>query len=145
MIRRALAAGIPILGICRGAQLINVVLNGSLYRDVRPLREKTPNRNSIFPLKWVTLAQSSKLAKYLDTDRLNVNSLHSQAIDRVGDHLTVTARDEDNFVQAIEAERGFLTGVQWHPEYLPYQRQQRRLFALFASAVRDTDKQLLPD
>lgn len=145
MARRALAAGIPILGICRGAQLINVVLNGSLHQDIRPMRQHTPNRNSIFPIKWVDLIQDSKLAKYLNVDRLKVNSLHSQAIDRLGDDLTISARDKDDFIQTIEGQQGFLIGVQWHPEYMPYQREQRRLFALFAKAVRDSDKQLLPE
>ena len=55
----------------------------------------------------------------------------------------MTGRDQDGFVQAIEGNFGFLLGVQWHPEYLPYLQSQRRLFGLFAQAVRDTNRQLV--
>lgn len=143
MIRRAMQDNIPMLGICRGAQLINVVFNGSLHLDIRPQRRLTPNANSARPVKWVQLDAPSRLREYLGKSRLKVNSLHRQAIDQLGEGLTVTGRDEDGFVQAIEGNFGFLLGVQWHPEYLPYMRSQRRLFALFAQAVHETQRRLL--
>jgi putative glutamine amidotransferase len=134
MIRRALDEGIPILGICRGAQLINVVHKGTLYQDIRPLREKTSNRWFIFPLKWARLLRG-KIRKKLDKEAIKVNSLHNQAIKNVGEDLEVTARDEDDFVQAVEGSEQFVLGVQWHPEYLPYRKKQRDIFKWFASEV----------
>ena len=142
MIEQALEANIPMLGICRGAQLINVVAGGSLQQDIRPLRRITPNRRSIRPIKWVDLETGSRLAGGLAAEALKVNSLHEQAIERLGDGLTIVGRDRDGFVQAVEGRYGFLLGVQWHPEYLPYQSCQRQLFKLFEQAVRRNDSHL---
>jgi len=136
VLKRALDTRMPVLGICRGAQLINVVLGGTLHQDLRPLRRRTPNRNSAFPVKQVKLEPGSRLAAHMQVRRTRVNSLHHQAVHRVADGLKVAARDSDDFVQAIEnPEHPFLIGVQWHPEYLPYQRAQRALFKGFAAAV----------
>lgn len=143
MIRQALEANIPMLGICRGAQLINVVAGGSLHQDIRPWRRLTPNRRSIRPVKWVDLEHGSRLMQELDHAALRVNSLHEQAIERLGDGLSIIGRDRDGFVQAIEGHYGFLMGVQWHPEYLPYRADQRHLFRMFARAVRANDRQLV--
>ena len=136
VIRHCLESRVPMLGICRGAQLINVVLGGSLFGDIRPLRRMTPNYNSAFPVKWVDVEADSNLADYLRAQRVKVNSLHSQAIERLGSGLRVVAVDQDGFTQAVEAADSFLVGVQWHPEYLPYKSSQRRLFASFARAAR---------
>ncbi len=143
MVRRALAADIPALGICRGAQLINVVMGGSLYSDIRPLRRRTPNRNSAFRIKWAELEPDCQISRELGVTGLGINSLHSQAIDRVADNLKVSARDRDGFVQAVENPgREFLWGVQWHPEYLTYRHLHRRIFRSFAEAVRRTGHSL---
>lgn len=140
MIRRAMKDNLPMLGICRGAQLINVVFGGSLHLDIRTQRRLTPNVNTTRPIKWVTLDRNSRLYRHVQAPRIKVNSLHRQAIDQVGDGLTVVGRDADGFVQAVEGNFGFLLGVQWHPEYLPYLRSQRRLFQLFAQAVRESGR-----
>ena len=72
------------------------------------------------------------------TGRFKVNSLHHQAIDRLGEGLQVVARDLDDLVQAIEhVGAEFRAGVQWHPEYLPYHRRQRRLFEALVDAARN--------
>lgn len=137
VIESALKAQLPILGICRGAQLINVVLGGNLISDLRPLRKQTPNRNSIWPVKYAYMEKSSKLSSRLDTLQLKVNSLHHQAVDNLGDGLKVVARDADGFTQAFESiNLEFLTGVQWHPEYMPYSNANRNLFRSFVDAVR---------
>lgn len=140
ILKRALDTGVPILGICRGAQLINVVSGGTLHQDLRPLRRRTPNRNSAFPVKDAHLVAGSFLEACMKVRTVRVNSLHHQAVERVGEHLEVCARDSDGFIQGIEnpAHR-FLVGVQWHPEYLPYKRAQRALFKAFAGAVRGAD------
>lgn len=150
MIRRALEADIPILGICRGAQLMNVVAEGSLYQDIRPYRKRTSNRSHITPVKWVELASNSELRRFIGEARVRVNSLHSQAINRLGRGYKVIGRDADGFIQAIEGIRSeqktesFRLGVQWHPEYLPYKKPQRQLFRLFAQAVCESKNELLP-
>lgn len=143
MIRRAIRDNLPMLGICRGAQLINVVFGGSLHADIRPRRRLTPNVNTTRPVKWVTLDPNSRLARQLGTVRIKVNSLHRQAIDQLGDGLSVVGRDADGFIQAVEGNFGFLLGVQWHPEYLPYLASARRLFQLFAQAVRDSGRTMM--
>ena len=129
---------LPILGICRGSQLMNIARGGNLHQDLRPLRQLTPNRNTIFRIKEAVIEPSSKLREIFGSSPLWVNSLHNQAINEIGEPFRLAARDRDEFVQAIENPRHeFMIGVQWHPEYLPYARQHRRLFAAFARAVRD--------
>nr|WHW29806.1 putative type 1 glutamine amidotransferase [uncultured bacterium] len=145
VIRHCLESRVPMLGICRGAQLINVVLGGSLYNDIRPLRRATPNYNSALPVKWVDVQADCTLAGYLQTQRVKVNSLHSQAIERLGCGLRKVAVDQDGFTQAVEAADSFLVGVQWHPEYLPYKRAQRRLFSGFARAAREASQLHISD
>ena len=136
IIKKALEKHIPLVGICRGAQLINVVLGGNLYQDLRPLRKLTPNRNSIFPIKYVDLDEKSQLAKIFSCTTFRINSLHNQAVNQVADELHAVGQDRDGFIQAIEGEP-FIIGVQWHPEYMPYSALQRRLFSAFAQAVSD--------
>lgn len=128
-IKKALAENLPLLGICRGAQLINVVLGGSLHQDIRALRKLTYNRPGLLPTKQVRLTRNSKLAQICGTDQLRVNSLHHQAVKETGNGLQVVGQDLDNIVQAIEAEDSRLIfGVQWHPEYLLYLPSQLAIF-----------------
>ena len=129
MIEHALKTSLPILGICRGAQLINVVLGGSLYSDIRVLRERTSNWRTPLPRKTAVISNEGTLKTIMKTSRIAINSLHSQAIDRLGDGLKVVARDLDNFVQAFESTGDhFIIGTQWHPEYLFYIGKQLDLF-----------------
>lgn len=125
----ALEKQIPMLGICRGAQLINVVHGGNLHQDIRPLRKLTRNRPGLLPTKQVLLTKDSKIAKVCGKQALRVNSLHSQSVQAVGRNLTVVAYDLDNIVQAIEScNSAPILGVQWHPEYLFYLPSQLALF-----------------
>lgn len=145
VIKAAVQADVPILGICRGAQLINIVFGGGLYQDIRPLRDKTPNRNSAFVVKTATIEAGSKLQQILMASSVPINSLHSQAIKKIGQPLKIVARDADGFVQGFEhPDKEFLVGVQWHPEYLPYHSRQRSLFKKMISVTRGQNNQLLP-
>ncbi|WP_144391867.1 gamma-glutamyl-gamma-aminobutyrate hydrolase family protein [Pleionea sediminis] len=135
MLENYLESGIPILGICRGSQLLNIVAKGSLYSDIRPDRKMTPNKYTAFPVKEVEVSEESQLGHCVTPSKLVVNSLHNQAVKKLGDDLIVTARDADGFVQAIEHKERFIVGVQWHPEYLPYLSSQRDIFKCFAKAV----------
>ena len=128
-IRYALNHRIPLLGICRGAQLINVVLGGDLHQDIRSLRRLTYNRPGLLPTKQVAVENRSGLARICKKQNLRVNSLHHQAIREPGEGLHVVGRDLDGIIQAVELFDGQkIIGVQWHPEYLFYLPAQ---FALF--------------
>lgn len=128
-IQDALEQDIPLMGICRGAQLINVVLGGTLHQDISNLRRHTRNRPSLLPTKHVQLALESQIQKLCGRSVLRVNSLHHQAIDRPADTLSIVGRDRDSICQAAESNEGRrILGVQWHPEYLFYLPTQLRLF-----------------
>jgi putative glutamine amidotransferase len=128
-IQRALEQEIPLLGICRGAQLINVALGGGLHPDIRPMRRRTHNRPGILPTKQVRLVPDSLLAAVCGKTRLRVNSLHHQAIKDPGRGLKVVGWDLDQITPAAECTIGrSIIGVQWHPEYPFYLPSQ---FALF--------------
>lgn len=125
---------LPVLGICRGSQLINVHQGGTLYGDVSRMRVHTSNRATLLPRKRVSLAEGSRLATCVGGTTTYVNSLHHQAVKSPGRSLVITARDRDDIVQGIESTEGPLRlGVQWHPEYLPQRADQRRLFACFVA------------
>ena len=130
--------GLPVLGICRGAQLMNVHHGGSLHADVAHLRRVTSNKASLTPSKTVDVEPHSVLASLLGTHTLRVNSLHHQAVDRIGEGLRVVARDRDKLVQGIEStDHRFRLGVQWHPEYLAFRETDMQLFrGLVAAASR---------
>lgn len=143
VIEHAIEEDVPLLGICRGAQLLNVVQGGSLLRDVRALRRSAHNRSTVLPTRSVIMAADSELARVIGSERCKVNSLHRQAVDRPGQGLTVVAHDLDGIVQGIEdVSARFRIGVQWHPEYLAWQARQRRLFAALANAARDAAQKL---
>ena len=128
-IHKALASNLPLLGICRGAQLINVVLGGPLHQDIRPLRKRTYNRAGLLPTKQMRLESGSLLAQVCGKEFLRVNSLHHQAIKDPGKELKVVGRDLDEITQAVECTAGRrIIGVQWHPEYLFYLPSQLALF-----------------
>ncbi|MDZ7681996.1 MAG: gamma-glutamyl-gamma-aminobutyrate hydrolase family protein [Fodinibius sp.] len=120
LLERAIENGIPVLGICRGAQLINIYRGGTLHNDITGYYTEVPRVNSVWPKKKVQLDRNSKLYQLLEHQSLWVNAMHHQAVDELGDRLQVVAREENGIVQALES-RGeqFLLGVQWHPEYMP--------------------------
>lgn len=126
----------PILGICRGAQLLNVCLGGTLVQDLSSHRNRTSHRRTVLPLKTLEVAPDTLLAALMGRPERRINSLHNQAIHRLGRGLQVSGRDQDAIVQAVEDRGyGYLVGVQWHPEFLLYSRAQRRLFGALVSAA----------
>lgn len=127
---------LPVLGICRGAQLMNVFAGGNLHIDITHMREKTSNRRSLLPRKTVQVRRNCRLAEALGSEQVRVNSLHHQAVDSLGKGLTAVAHDRDGIIQGIEDEdHEFFVGVQWHPEYLLWKRAQRGLFAALIRAA----------
>ncbi|MBT8447710.1 MAG: gamma-glutamyl-gamma-aminobutyrate hydrolase family protein [Gammaproteobacteria bacterium] len=136
VIEQALREDRPLLGICRGAQLLNVVMGGNLNQDLRAIREKTSNRRTLLPLKTLLVEAGTVLHDVLAANTLKINSLHNQSINRVGDRLRIAARDLDDIVQAVENPTArFLVGVQWHPEFLLYAARQRALFRHLVAAA----------
>lgn len=121
---KALERKIPILGICRGFQIINVALGGTLYQDIKVQQGSGFNHlnlvDTVDTLEHeVTLMQNSKLYQIMGKDRLMVNSLHHQAVNKVGENLKVVGLSFDHIVEALEYEgEPFVLGVQWHPEDL---------------------------
>ncbi len=138
LIRRALQAQIPLLGICRGAQLINVTLGGSLHQRIDHFyMEGTSNLRSVLPRKRVAIEADSRLATILATQACQVNALHDQCVREVGEGLRVVACESNGVTQAIELSGAeFVIGVQWHPEYLPQSQRQQRLFRALVTAAR---------
>ena len=129
--------GLPALGICRGAQLMNVYRGGTLHTDVAHLREVSSNKPSILPSKWADIASNSALAEVLGTDSLRINSLHHQAVKQTGAGLKAVAWDRDKLVQGIESTDGrFWLGVQWHPEYLGGRKRHMNLFRKLVDEAR---------
>lgn len=133
----AVSEHLPILGVCRGAQMINVYLGGSLHQNVYEIYRDAPRRWTPLPAKTVYVRDDTQMRQLLGLDRLRVNSLHTQSIDRLGGSLRIGAHDEYGMIQAIEDPTAdFCVGVQWHPEFLIYRRPHRRLFGAFADAVK---------
>jgi putative glutamine amidotransferase len=123
LLEGALARGIPVLGVCGGMQLLNVVCGGSLYQDLKTQvpaagdhEQKTPRDRPAHPL---AVEAGSWLARTVGLEGLAVNSTHHQAVNRVGDGLVAVGFGPDGIVEAIEDPRArFVVGVQWHPEML---------------------------
>lgn len=135
VISHALAQNLPLLGICRGYQLINVVLGGTLHSDIRHQRSKTSNFGTILPRKTAIALDETLLTRTVGRARFRINSLHHQAVDQPGQGLSIVARDLDDFSQATECKDRRILGVQWHPEYLMYVARQRRLFQWLVNAA----------
>ena len=144
LIKWAMEDDKPLLGICRGMQLLNVALGGSLHQDILSAMPGVQDhemsaiqkdfKHIVHTLK---LKPNSHLARILGTTEIQTNALHHQAIDRLGDGLKVAANAEDGIIEAIELpSRKFVIGVQSHPESLDKQIDiWFKLFKAFISAA----------
>lgn len=123
VLKLAKAKNVPILGICRGAQLINVCHGGDLYQDLSYRSEKTLKHWQSHSAAQVThsieLVEGSKLKSIIGSQGIRVNSFHHQVMNKVAEGFKVSATAKDGVVEAIESKTyPFLMGVQWHPEML---------------------------
>lgn len=133
----ALSRNIPVLGICRGAQMLNVALGGTLHQDAWGKFPDAEYVKTILPRRTVDIVPDTRFAGLVGTAPMKVNALHTQAVDRLGSGLRVTARDRSGMIQGIERIRDpFALGVQWHPEHLFYASRQRCIFRALVAAAR---------
>jgi putative glutamine amidotransferase len=139
--RLAIERQIPVLGICRGLQVLNVTSGGSLYQDLPSQRPSSLEHQPPTPdptcLHGVRLEPESRLARIVGAKSLEVNSDHHQSIQALGRGWVVAATSLDGVIEAIEyPDHPFALGVQWHPERLPPGDRSRRLMAAFIRAAR---------
>ncbi len=133
--RRAVESQKPLLGICRGCQVLNVALGGTLYTHILDQRKGSLDHSPADAgrrtlVHTVHLQPQSLLAEILGQEVLQVNSLHHQGIAIVGNGLRPNAWAEDGLIEGIELPHApFVIAVQWHPEWLTDQEAMRRLFA----------------
>lgn len=138
LLERAHREGVPVMGICRGMQLINLYFGGTLHPHIHDFELETAHPHTPFPLKEVTLDAETKLHELLGQPTLRVNALHHQAVDRPGEGLRIAAHDRNKIVQAVEhTELPFVMGLQWHPEFMPYAWHSRKLFAAFIRSAKE--------
>jgi gamma-glutamyl-gamma-aminobutyrate hydrolase PuuD len=128
VLERALARGVPVLGVCRGAQLLNVALGGTLVQHLSG--SGVDHRSSVHD---VLVTEGSRLHRVVGSPSVPVSSYHHQAIDVLAPDLQVVARAEDGVVEAVEHRTADVLGVQWHPEDL--HRTSPTDAALFADLV----------
>ena len=147
LIRKAVEAGVPVFGICRGFQEMNVAFGGTLHQRLHEVPglldhrddETQPLEVQYGPAHEVTLEPGGVLRSLAQGERIRVNSLHSQGIDRLGSELAVEARAPDGVIEAfrVRAAARFALAVQWHPEWRVMSNPfSRALFAAFGEASR---------
>ncbi|ABZ84280.1 glutamine amidotransferase, putative [Heliomicrobium modesticaldum Ice1] len=142
LIAEALRRQLPVLAVCRGMQVLNVALGGTLIQDIprqRPIalrhQQKAPRWH---PSHSIEVTGGSRLREIYPTGYGRVNSFHHQSVDRVGRELRPVAVAPDGIIEALEGiGPGFIVAVQWHPEDLCHSElESRGLFRLFAEACR---------
>lgn len=133
MIKAALEKNIPVLGICRGLQVINVALGGTLYQDLECMPTKTMRhanpREILKVFHAVDIEPGTQLHRITGSSRIEVNSSHHQVVDALGRGLVISARSSDGVIEAFEDPNfKFFISVQWHPEMIPKRDHSRKLF-----------------
>ncbi len=147
LIRAAIERGVPLLAICRGIQEMNVALGGTLLTEVQDMAGRIDHRAPVsddqdvrFSIRQnISIKPGSCLAAIFGEGEIPVNSVHRQAVDRVGADLVVEAVAEDGTVEAVSVRdaRAFAVGVQWHPEYWARTDDASgRIFKAFGDAAR---------
>ena len=142
LIRLALERNLPILGICHGMQLLNVVCGGNLYQSIVNEKENALQHKQgierIYTSHDIELKEGSKLFEIIGKKRFKVNSHHKQAVKDVGKNLIASAIcPDDGIIEAIESENhDFVLGVEWHPEIEASHEEDNLIFKAFVDAAR---------
>lgn len=147
MINQVIQKQIPFLGICRGFQVLNVALGGTLYSDLSSQKQQSikhdyyPNYNRNFLAHRVEIKPDSTIGNITGETILTVNSLHHQGIKTLADRLIPVGYADDGLVEAVEIP-GYLFGiaVQWHPEWLQNDESMKALFSSFIDAAGKNEK-----
>ena len=147
LVRRAIARRIPVLGVCRGSQVINVARGGSLIQHLGDHTDVEHQDRIRFDtvIHHVSIVPSSRVAEVVGSTYVGVNTLHHQAVDRLGDGLSAVAWSTDepvDVIEAIELDGRDVLGVQWHPELLPTAPEHQALFAWLVDTARDRSQPL---
>jgi putative glutamine amidotransferase len=146
LFRQAREQDLPVLGICRGQQVINVAMGGSLVQHLDDHDAREIGRRHL--AHAIEVEPASELGRAAGERRLEVNSLHHQAIDRLAPGLHLTARGEDGTVEGVESDDGLIVAVQCHPEELtgdlPWARRLFERFVARAGGRRGTLNRNLP-
>jgi putative glutamine amidotransferase len=129
--RKCLSLGMPVLGICRGCQVLNVADGGSLIQDIRSRMSHQQKAPRNYPFHAIFIEEGTSLFEIFNKSCIKVNSFHHQAVKKAGDQLKVSAQSEDSTIEAIEKkDHPFAVGVQWHPECME-DENSARLFKAF--------------
>lgn len=147
--KEAAKRDIPVFGICRGCQLMNIAAGGDIYQDVPSQTDKdklichSQSAPKWFGIHEITIVEGTLLSRIIGTDGCRVNSFHHQAARRAGRSLRAAAYAPDGIIEALEAQdKRFFLGVQWHPEHM-YEKDERMfmLFKAFVNAACNTGRQ----
>ena len=144
----ALKQNLPLLGICGGAQAINVALGGSLYQDiVTQLPNATEHEQGVKKDKGchsIRIHPGTRLRQIVQRQTMEVNTTHHQAVRKVGKGLAINATAEDGLIEGLESsDHRFVLGVQWHPEILAHKDPcERRIFSSFIAAARRSPRRI---
>ena len=140
LMRLAVESGKPVLGICRGCQVMNVALGGTLYLDIASLSQGEAHMDPATRKNGghaALLERDSILFRILGKERLQINSLHHQSVCTPGKGLKITARSPVGIVEGIElSDHSFCVGVQWHPEHMTASQDAKRLFRVLVEQAR---------
>lgn len=142
LVKLAIKADLPLFGICRGLQVMNVALGGTLYSDIEDQYTDAQRHNYYpgypqnYPAHSINIVKDSLLARILGATIIKVNSVHHQGIKRIASELIPTAFADDKMVEAVElVDYVFGLGVQWHPEWMLEFQPMQALFKSFVQAA----------
>lgn len=139
--RKAFKKNIPILGICRGMQIIALAFGGKIYQDIQKEHFGTFNHfqnfSGKYPFHGVNIIKNTGLYSILQKKRIYVNSFHHQAVCEVPKNFIISAKSDDLIIEAIEyTGKNFIMGVQWHPEQTSQKSIQRYIFKTFIDKTK---------
>lgn len=130
---KAVALSLPLLGICRGVQVINIALGGTVFQDIG--RSHFQQESPITPTHLIDILPNSGLSQILKTTVLEVNSFHHQSIKDLAPALTPSAYSRDGIIEAVEGNN--ILGCQWHPEWLSHREAEEKIFSYFIRICKE--------
>lgn len=141
LLKKAKELNKPVLGVCRGFQLINVAYGGSLYQDIITLREGSHihRDQEMYDTLGHTasILKDTKLFEVLGKEEIYVNSVHHQGVKQLGEGLEVMAYSDDGLVEAFrDPKEDFVWGIQWHPEWMGENEEQAKIYNEFLAHIK---------